>query len=142
MIWPIVVALVLVLVMALIVAVAREPGPSAVDVALGYEHAWDRLDFDAIYRMSGAELRDGLSRSEYVTAERAAYHAGRAGRAASSGRLVAVVAAETVRQEGGTAVVVTRLALRDGSVVHHEVRLLRAVQDWLVIAYELRPDPA
>ena len=36
----------------------------------------------------------------------------------------------------------TRLTLRDGSVVHHEVRLLRRSRAWEVVAYELRPASA
>ena len=35
----------------------------------------------------------------------------------------------------------TRLTLRDGSIVHNEVRLLRRSRKWEVVAYELRPAP-
>src|SRR5437763_5918519 len=35
------------------VSVAREPGPAPADVALAYERAWDELDFDLLYDLSG-----------------------------------------------------------------------------------------
>ena len=47
---------VIALVLALVVAVGLEPGPSPDDVAVSYELAWDRLDFDALWALSGDEL--------------------------------------------------------------------------------------
>ncbi|MBM3675152.1 MAG: hypothetical protein FJW88_09400 [Actinobacteria bacterium] len=139
MIWPAALTTMIVLAVVVIVAVAREPGPRAVDVALGFEHAWDRLDFDAVYRMCGSELRDGLTRGDYVTTKRAAY-APRA--AAGVGRRVADATAEEVLQARDTAVVCTRLVLKDGCVVRNEIRLVRRSGEWLVVAYALRPAAA
>ena len=39
-------AVLLVLCLAVVVAVAKDTGPRPDDVAVSYEHAWDRLDFD------------------------------------------------------------------------------------------------
>ena len=61
------------LVLALVVAVGLEPGPSPGEVAVSYELAWDRLDFDALWSLSGDELRDGRSRREFMTDKREAY---------------------------------------------------------------------
>ncbi len=45
-------------------AVAKNPGPSPAEIALGYEHAWDLGDFDVVYRLSGrrAARRDAQGR--------------------------------------------------------------------------------
>jgi hypothetical protein len=136
-IWIGVVVLVIALAIALVVAVARDPGPSPAEVALAYEHAWDLLDFDVVYRLSGPELHDGQRKAEFVAAKRAAYANRR-----KFGHLVAEATAEAERCEGDAAAVVTRLTLRDGSTVHNELRLLRRSRAWEVVAYELRPAPA
>jgi F420-dependent oxidoreductase-like protein len=49
MITAIIAALVIALALALVVAVARDQGPPVDDVALAYELAWDRLDFDSLW---------------------------------------------------------------------------------------------
>ena len=64
---------VIALVLALVVAVGLEPGPSPGDVAVSYELAWDRLDFDALWALSGDELRDGRSRGDFMNDKREAY---------------------------------------------------------------------
>jgi hypothetical protein len=134
MAWFFALGVLLALAVAMIVAVARDPGPSPADVALGYEHAWDQLDFDAVYRLSGPELRDGLSRAEFVVAKTAAHRAG-----GSEGRLVRHAGVEETRIEGDVAVVVTRLDLADGAHVRNEVGLARRAREWQVVAYALRP---
>jgi hypothetical protein len=136
-IWIVVVVLVIALAIALVIAVARDPGPSPAEVALAYEHAWDLLDFDVVYRLSGPELHDGQRKAEFVAAKRAAYENRR-----KLGHLVAEASAEAELRDGDAAAVVTRLKLRDGSTVHNEVRLLRRARAWEVVAYELRPAPA
>lgn len=137
MIFVVVIVIVVSLAIALVIGVAKDPGPSATDVALGFEHAWDELDFDVVYRMSGPELRDGLTKAEYIAAKRAAYADGSA-----LARLVDEVVAESETRRGDVASVMTRLALRDGNVIHNEVRLARRSRVWEVVAYELRPAPA
>src|SRR4029453_5037369 len=64
---------VIALVLALVVGVGPEPGPSPGEIAVSYELAWDRLDFDALWALSGDELRDGRSRHEFMADKREAY---------------------------------------------------------------------
>ena len=137
MIFAVVIVLVVGLAIALVVAVAKNPGPSPTEIALGYEHAWDVLDFDVVYRLSGHELHDGLTKRDFVAAKRAAYSD-----RAAFGNLVEEAVAEADTRRGDSAAVMTRLTLRDGSVVHNEVRLERRSRAWEVVAYELRPAPA
>ncbi len=137
MIFVVVLVLVVALAVAFVVAVAKDSGPSPIEIALAYEHAWDLLDFDVIYKLSGRELRDGLNRADFIATKRAAYANGSALR-----HLVEHTAAEAELREGGAATVVTCLTLRDGSEVHHEVRMLRRSRTWEVVAYELRPASA
>jgi len=129
----VVIALVVALVVAMIVAVARDPGPAPADVAVGYEHAWDRLDFDVVYRLSGEELHDGLARGDFVAAKRAAYDA-----QGQLGHLIAHAAVSEEAVAGDTARIDTRLTLRDGTTVENRVLLRRRHSDWVVVGYDLR----
>ena len=124
---------VLALVIALVVIVAIETGPPAEDVAVAYEGAWDRLDFDALWDLSGDELRDGLGRKAFVDAKRAAY----AGHDAL-GHLAGAVVVE--RADVGTAVasVATRLTLRDGTTARNDIELAKRAGKWVVVDYRLR----
>ena len=54
---------ILFLCVALVVAVIRDPGPQPDDVAMAYELAWDHLDFESLWTLSGRELHDGLDRT-------------------------------------------------------------------------------
>jgi hypothetical protein len=125
------------LAIALVVLVVADPGPSAADVALAYEHAWDNLDFEALWSLSGDELRDGLDRQPFVDAKRAAYDRQEALRG-----LAADVTVDAVSEGRGFAVVHTRVDLRDGSQVVDALQLTRRAGRWLVVAYELEPDGA
>jgi hypothetical protein len=135
-IFVVVIVLLLGLAAAVVVGVAKDPGPSPVDIALGFEHAWDEHDFEVVYRLSGAEMHDGMTKADWIAAKRAAYAKG-----ADLGHLVAETVAEDEARREDVAAVMTRLTLRDGSVVHNEVRLLRRSRKWEVVAYELRPAP-
>jgi hypothetical protein len=137
MIFAVVLVLIIGLAVALVVAVAKNPGPSPTEIALGYEHAWDLLDFDVVYRMSGPELHDGLTKAEWIAAKRAAYQGG-----AELKNQVEEAVAEAAPRRGNSATVMTRLTLRDGTVVHNEVRLERRSRAWQVVAYQLRPAAA
>jgi hypothetical protein len=123
---------VLVLVVAFVVAVARDPGPPADDVAVAYEEAWDRLDFEALWALSGDELRDGMGRHDFVAAKRAAYQ-----RQPDLGRLATSVVVEHVDAGKHAAVVRTRVDVRDGGVARNEVVLEHRAGRWLVVAYHL-----
>ena len=50
--------IILVLMIAVVVAIARDRGPGPGDVAVAYELAWDRLDFESLFTLSG----DGAAR--------------------------------------------------------------------------------
>jgi hypothetical protein len=126
---------ILALFFAVVVAIARDRGPCAEDVAISYEHAWDRLDFESLWNLSGAELRDRRDRREFVAAKRAAYATQRelAGLAAS-------VTVEDAAARGDQAVVCTRVGLHNGSSVRNRVRLVRRSSRWQVVAYGLADD--
>jgi hypothetical protein len=131
----IVISLIVLLCIALVIAIARERGPGPVDTAVSYEYAWDHLDFESIWTMSGRELRDGLGRKEYVAAKRAAYANQRA-----LGALVADVAVADLAAREDVAVVITSVALHDGSVVHNRAQLARRQGRWQVVDYRLAGD--
>ncbi|MFM7618141.1 MAG: hypothetical protein ACKO72_11880 [Actinomycetes bacterium] len=125
------------LIAAVILIAALEPGPSTSDLALAYEHAWDRLDFGTVWALSAQELRDGLDRRAYVRAKRAAYES-----ADQPADLVATVAVADLAEAGDVAAAITSLVLHDGSIVHHEVRMGRRMGRWEVTGYTLRAEDA
>ncbi|MFO7590957.1 MAG: hypothetical protein R6X23_08670 [Acidimicrobiia bacterium] len=120
------------LIVALIVAVARDAGPGPADVAVAYEEAWDRLDFDALWTLSGAELRDGMGRREYAVAKRSAYAA-----RPELGGLASAVVVDGVDATGDAAVVRTRLVLADGDDTRNELQLARRSERWVVVGYRM-----
>jgi hypothetical protein len=125
-------AVVAVLVGVLFVAVAKEDGPAPADVALAYEMAWDRLDFDTLYDLSGPELRDGAKRPGFIATKRAAYSG------VERGRLAARIAVENVVVAPDTALVVTNVSTGGGDV-HNSVLMERRAGRWYVVGYSLRP---
>ncbi len=126
---------ILAVILLLVVAVAREPGPPPEEVAVAYELAWDRLDFDALWTLSTRELRDGRPRVEFIVAKRAAY----AGQHGLTG-LVTNVVIEEILTGADVALVRTRLELRHGRAVHDQLRLERRDGTWRVAAYDLQRD--
>ena len=126
---------ILALCLAVVVAIARDRGPAPDDVAVSYEHAWDRLDFESLWNLSGAELRDRRDRRTFVAAKRAAY----ATQHALAG-LATNVLVEDAAARGDDAVVCTRVELRDGSSVRNRIRLARRNSRWQVVAYGLADD--
>ncbi|MGH9051201.1 MAG: hypothetical protein ACRDY4_15840 [Acidimicrobiia bacterium] len=136
MVTAVVVTAILALCIALVVAVTRDQGPPPGEVALAYELAWDRLDFETLWSLSGPELRDDRAKHDFVTAKRAAYdrNPGLAG-------LAREVSLEEVLTGKEVAVVRTRVDLQDGNVVRNELRLARRDQRWEVVAYELHGTP-
>jgi hypothetical protein len=125
------IGLVFVLLGILWTAFAREKGPAPQDVAIAYENAWDQLDFDLLYDLSGDELRDGLGRKQFIATKKAAYEPG------AHGRLGAEVAVEESVSTGQTAIVVTRVTTPEGSVRNH-VMLEHKPAGWLVVKYSIR----
>lgn len=123
-------------VIATIVLFARDRGPQPGEIAIAYELAWDRLDFEALWVLAGDELRDGLDKKAYVAAKRAAY----AGRA-DLGHLIDHVDLEVVDVGIGFAHVRTRVTLHAGEVVRNDVTFTRRSSAWVVTGYALAPDP-
>lgn len=123
------------LVLALVVAVGLEPGPSPGEVAVSYELAWDRLDFDALWAMSGAELRDGRPRNDFIADKRQAY----AGQRQLAG-LAREVKLDEVLKGSELAAARTRVVLQDGTEVRNQVQLALREGTWKVIGYHLEPD--
>ena len=101
---------------------------------MAYELAWDRLDFESLFTLAGTELRDGLDRRGFIAAKSAAYE-----QRASLGGLVERVGVEQVASVGDAGVVITRVELRDGTVVRNRVELARRAARWQVVAYRLEP---
>lgn len=122
------------LALSLVVAIARDQGPGPADVAVAYELAWDRLDFESIFTLSADELRDGLDRHGFIAAKRAAYEQQLALRG-----LVARVGIDEVVRSRDNAVVITCVELSDGSLVHNRLELARRSARWQVVAYRLEP---
>ena len=135
---PLVIAMVVValLLVFMWIAVGREPGPGPSDVAIAYERAWDDLDFNLLYDLSGAELRDGLRRDQFVATKRAAYANVNAG---ARRRIGARINVETSVAGHQTALVVTKVTA-DGGAVLNNVMLDRTSNGWVVVNYALRPD--
>ena len=114
------------------IAVGMEDGPEPADVAVAYEMAWDRLDFDTLFDLSGTELRDGAKRPGFIAAKRAAYEG------VKRGRLAARIAVENVASAPDTALVVTNVSTDSGSV-RNNLLMERRAGRWYVVAYSLRP---
>ncbi len=135
----IIVVAVIALCIALVVAIGHDNGPGPGDVAVSYELAWDRLDFEALWTLSAAELRDDLDHEGFVAAKRTAYEQQRALRG-----LVEHVAIDDVSVTSGrdAALVTTRVGLHDGNVVRNLVQLARRNSRWQVVAYTLAPTPS
>ena len=93
---------VLALTIAVVVVIAKDRGPGPGDVAVAYELAWDRLDFESLYTLSGLELRDGLDRRGFVAAKRTAYEQQR-----DLGGLVERVGVDQVANSRDAAVAIT-----------------------------------
>ena len=116
----------------LLYAIAHEPGPRAPDVAIGYEHAWDELNFGLLWDLSGPELRDGMRRDQFIAAKRAAYANEPRGRVAES------IEVDTFVEGNQSALVVTCVRAQ-GSNVRNDVLLERRANGWTVVGYSLRP---
>ena len=133
---PLVVALVVIfgLLVFMWIAVGREPGPGPADVAIASENAWNELDFDLLFDLSGIELRDGLRKERYIAAKRAAYERGDVQK-----RLDAHVSVETSVKGHQTSLVVTKIDM-DGATIFNNVMLERRANGWVVVSYALRAD--
>jgi hypothetical protein len=117
----------------LLFAIAHESGPGAPDVAIGYERAWDELNFGLLWDLSGPELRDGLRRDDFIAAKRAAY-----ANAMPRGRVAEHIEVDTFVEGNQSALVVTRVSA-EGTSVRNDVLLEKRANGWTVVGYSLRP---
>lgn len=117
---------------AVLMALAIER-PDPAETVVAYEEAWDRLDFETLWRLSAAELRDGRSRQEF-TADKGQRYQARADLAGLASR----VRVETLEVAGAYARAVTRVHLRNGEEFRHDVRLRRDGNRWAVVQYRIR----
>ncbi len=122
----------LLIVLALAYLMARDRGPGADDAAIAYELAWDRLDFETLWSLSGPELKDNLERKEFLRAKRDAYRD-----RPQLKRLARGVSIVETRADRDAAVVVTEIALNDGHTVRDELQLARRDGRWVVVRYTL-----
>ena len=74
MVIGVVITVVVLLAFAVIVGVAREPGPDPADVAIGYARALGVGDFDAVYRMIDPELLEGRNRPQWIAEQSSRPH--------------------------------------------------------------------
>lgn len=132
-VWPAVVIGAVVLALAIFVlwALAAEK-PDPAEAAIAYEEAWDRLDFDLLWRLSAPELREGRDRQEFVAAKGELYRE----RADLAGLVGRVVIGE-VDLIGRHARAFTTLELRDGTALSNQMRLRREGNRWSVVDYRL-----
>jgi len=117
-------------------ALAHERGPGAPDVAIGYERAWDELNFGLLWDLSGEELRDGLHRDQFIEAKRRAY-----ANAEPRGRLADSIVVDTFVEGQQSALVVT-IVTAEGISVRNDVLMERRANGWTVVGYSLRPGGA
>lgn len=127
---------VIVVALGLVVVLAREPGPSPAEVVEAYELAWDRLDFDALWSLSGSELRDDRAKREFIAAKTAAYQ-----QEAGLRGLVRRVIVERVATHDEHAEACTQVELGDGSTVRNRLELAARDGRWVVVAYALLVAP-
>jgi hypothetical protein len=120
----------------LLYAIAHEPGPGAPDVAIGYERAWDELNFGLLWDLSGPELRDGMRRDQFIVAKRALY-----ANAVPHGRVADRIEVDTFVEGNQSALVVTRVSA-EGTSVRNDVLLEKRANGWTVVGYSLRPGGA
>jgi hypothetical protein len=113
-------------------AIAHESGPSAPDVAIGYEHAWDELNFGLLWDLAGEELREGLHRDQFIELKRKAYAN------EPRGRLADRIEVDTFVEGTQSSLVVTRVTA-EGITVRNDVLLERRANGWTVVGYSLRP---
>ena len=101
----------------LLVALALQKTGSPEDVAVAYELAWDRLDFERLWELSGDGLRDGRTREVFLADKQAAY----AGEAPGLTGLVRRATVESLEVDKGHAIARTELDLADDTTFRNEL---------------------
>lgn len=129
MIIGVVITLVVLLAIAVIVGVARDPGPDPVDVAIGYARALGTGDFDAVYRLIDPDLLDGRNRQQWIEEQ--------------AGRPHLALAPDAVRARDravGDGVATVTLVIDTDRVV--PVELVRRQRMWGVVRFDGVPAAA
>lgn len=121
--------------LALLVILGVEPGIAPEDVVIAYETAYDHLDFDGMWTLSSATLRDGMGRREFARNQRAFF-----GAPPGSPARAATVEVESYERDGDTARARTCVHLLDGTALHNELNLLHVGDGWRVDSYLLTPE--
>jgi hypothetical protein len=126
------VAVLLGLIVVLLIGMARTDSPEPGEVAIAYELAWDRFEFDVVWDLSGPTMRDGRRREPFVAAKNAAYaeHPELRG-------LVEHVAVGSLSVEDDRARVSTTLTLVEGGELANDLLLRRTDGAWRVEGYHL-----
>ncbi len=119
----VVITLVVLLAGAVVIAVARDSGPTPADVAIGYASALAHRDFDAVYRMTDPEVLQGRNRPRWIAEQEA--RPGPIIEAPAVAARSAVVTAETAR-------VVLATDTSGGSAT---VELVCRARLWVVISF-------
>jgi hypothetical protein len=117
----------------LLVALAMQRTGSPEDVAVAYELAWDRLDFERLWELSGDGLRDGRTREVFLADKRAAY----AGETPALTGLVRRATVESLEVDKAHAIARTELDLADDTMFRNELYLKRHGGIWKVEIYRL-----
>jgi hypothetical protein len=117
----------------LLVALALQKTGSPEDVAVAYELAWDRLDFERLWELSGDGLRDGRTRELFLADKQAAY----APDAPAMTGLVRRATVESLEVDKGHAIARTELDLADDTTFRNELYLKRHGGNWKVEIYRL-----
>jgi hypothetical protein len=117
----------------LLVALALQRTGSPEDVAVAYELAWDRLDFERLWELSGDTMRDGRTREQFIADKRDAYESERE----QLTGLVHRARVESLETDKGHAIARTVLALSDGATFRNELYLKRHGGNWRVEVYRL-----
>lgn len=138
-------ALVAVLAIVMLIFVGYERGPMPADVAVGYELAWQRRDYSTMFDLSAKELRDGMTRDEFIAAKRASD--AKVDDARRCLEPMHEVIVDEVVAATDSALVVTRLARPSGASggergqpdLCHRLLCERRSGRWQVVAYNLLP---
>jgi hypothetical protein len=117
----------------LLVALAKQPTSAPEEVAVAYELAWDRLDFQRLWELSGDGLRDGRTREVFLADKQAAYSGGPT---ALTG-LILRATVESLEVRKGHAIARTELDLADDTTFRNELYLKRQGGNWKVEVYRL-----
>ncbi len=112
-----------VIIVAFIVALSIETGPTPADVAQSYEYALAHLDFDALWYLSSTELRGGLTFNDFVQGRSAELHA----KPLSSVEIIRQV----LERESG--IITTKVNYHQAPTISHQITLAKRNARWQIV---------